>query len=736
VTIVNLWAVIPLFSFVLSVMLFALGIVRKGFAAFAVFLSSAVWSFSTFMLELNSSVSNSYLIFWNGLVITSFIWVVVTYYNYLNNYLAAHDIKAHEGQKRGRRWVFFGYILVLAFLVLSLKGYYSHDAYFARGFLYHNIRPIGIVSACVVILYLTLAIVKLVNRYRGTVDPIDRNKMAYLIIGWVIFLVISWVVPLIPSLSSFPVGPLGSIANALIISYAISRYSLLDIKFVLRRGLAFALALIPLAVLLSVGFIFDLRFYSGLPSYVVPLQITALVILLVIIGLSLRRPVQIMVDRVFYGETYIHRQTLLSFTRKMGNILNLNQLSTEILQTISKAIRTSRALLLFEDPNSEFFTVGSVYPESKEKTYTEFSMSYDSPLVRWLEKESSVLTLNQINSQLQFKALWESEREQLYDSHLELFCPLKSHGKLVGILGLSSKSSNHPFTQEDIEFVMSVARQASAVVHNALLFDELQQKNEKLTGVIVENTRLFDELQQKNQKLIELDKRKSVFLSMVSHELRTPLTPIKNCLQNMLDEITGPINESQRYRLRIALKRVDEESSLIANLLDLVRIQEDEVTLKLEYMNLSEIVRSAVQVFEDDAIKKHVNLEVNLPTEDIMTRLDREKIGQVLTNLLGNAIKFTDAGTVVVSAVTRKEWVEVKVADTGIGIDPSQHESIFERFYQVDGSSTRNIGGSGIGLYIVKYYVVMHGGKVTVESKLGEGSTFIFTLPKKEASDD
>ena len=183
------------------------------------------------------------------------------------------------------------------------------------------------------------------------------------------------------------------------------------------------------------------KYYPHMPFYSILLIAIGLTILLALISIPLRRPIQELVDRFFYRETYDHRQTLLSFTSKMGNILNLDQLTSEMLQALSKAIRISRAVLLFEDPGSSIFTVRSIYPETNDKAESGFSLSFDSPVVMWLQKESQVLTLKQIETAPQFKALWETEKVSLYNSHLELFCPLKSHGKLVGILGLSKKHS-------------------------------------------------------------------------------------------------------------------------------------------------------------------------------------------------------------------------------------------------------------------------------------------------------
>ena len=462
----NLWATMPLASCITFAVLFVLVLqqaksrVDKIFTLFL--FASAVWSLFAFLLEFNLSASAQYLIFWNGLVITAIPWVVVTYY---------HFIRAYDNKPTGV-WVVIGYALVLAFLVLNIRGYVVQNVYFINGFLHHNVKPWDYVVASMIIPYLAATIFILYRRYRRSDDAIDRNKTAYLMTGWLILLVISYITPFTPALSGLPIDHIGNLVNGLIIAYTISRYSLLDIRLVVRKGLGFALAIIPIAALYFGGLYLMFKFYPQMPFYNVLLIALLLTVLLALISLPLRRPVQELVDRIFYRETYDHRQTLLSFTSKMGNILNLDQLTTEMLQTLSKAIRISHAVLLFEDPGSSLFTVRFVYPENKDKSANDFNLSFDSPVVIWLQKESQVLTMKQIETMPQFKALWEVERESLHNSHLELLCPLKSHGKLVGILGLSKKSSSQIFSQGDIELVMSVANQAGVIVENAQLYSQ------------------------------------------------------------------------------------------------------------------------------------------------------------------------------------------------------------------------------------------------------------------------
>jgi diguanylate cyclase (GGDEF)-like protein len=460
---VTIWALIPIITCLAYIVLFcfSLSSIKKRInRVFCLYLAvAAIWSFSAFMLHLNAVPRLA--LFWNEATTVALVWTLITYY---------HFIKVYTG-KTGVLDLAVGYTGLFVLFVFCFTGYIVRYAYVQNGILYnslgYSIYIIGIASLTAI----GAGFYLLIKKYRGSTDPADRNKTMYLLFGWSILLLLSYS-NLIPAIKGFPLDHIGSLINVFIIAYAVSKYQLLDIRFVVRRGLGFTLAIIPIAALYIAGLLITFKYYPSLPAYTILLIAVLLTILLAIISFSLRRPIQELVDRLFYRETYDHRQTLIGFTNKMGNILNLEQLTTEMLQTLSKAIRISQAILLFEDPGSSLFTVRCVYPETNDKLSNIFSLSFDSPVVMWLQKESQILTMKQIDTAPQFKALWESEKESLHNSQMELFCPLKSHGKLVGILGLSKKHTNQIFLQEDIDLVMSVANQAGVIVENAQLYSQ------------------------------------------------------------------------------------------------------------------------------------------------------------------------------------------------------------------------------------------------------------------------
>ncbi|MGA1839136.1 MAG: sensor histidine kinase [bacterium] len=241
-----------------------------------------------------------------------------------------------------------------------------------------------------------------------------------------------------------------------------------------------------------------------------------------------------------------------------------------------------------------------------------------------------------------------------------------------------------------------------------------------------------------NRELERLNELKSDFLSTVSHELKTPLTAIKGYVSLMKNSKIGPVNQQQYKCLVIADERVDHLNNLISDLLDLSKIEANQYAIKSKQDDLAQLIRNTVSSLSPIFKNKKLNLEVLIPQGLSPVYMDAPKINQVLTNLLSNAVKFTPSGgDIKVSLIqdvsqnggSGSGFVQVDISDTGIGLAPDQREKIFEKFYQVDHSPTREYDGTGLGLPIAKKIVELHGGKIWVKKRKGKGSTFSFTIP-------
>jgi len=228
----------------------------------------------------------------------------------------------------------------------------------------------------------------------------------------------------------------------------------------------------------------------------------------------------------------------------------------------------------------------------------------------------------------------------------------------------------------------------------------------------------------------EMATMKNEFVSTVSHELRTPLTSIKGYVDLIVDGEAGEINEVQREFLEIVQENSDRLVSLINDMLDISRIESGRIHLKVEPIEIPDLIMSTAETFKTMAEKSGVELVCEVADGLPRAAGDRDRVGQVLMNLVSNAIKYSPGGgRATIKARHDGEMIVVDVTDAGIGIKPEDQAQLFTKFYRVDSSLTRDIGGTGLGLSICKSIVELLGGSVWVESVLGEGSTFAFSLP-------
>jgi len=249
------------------------------------------------------------------------------------------------------------------------------------------------------------------------------------------------------------------------------------------------------------------------------------------------------------------------------------------------------------------------------------------------------------------------------------------------------------------------------------------------SAIALQNARLFRELEAKSNELEVASRHKSQFLANMSHELRTPLNAILGYSELIVDGIYGEVPE----RMREVLERVDASGrhllGLINDVLDLSKIEAGQLVLALADYSMKEVVETVIASLDALAIEKNLILAVELAPDLPTGRGDQRRLLQVLLNLVGNAIKFTEEGGVGVEVAVTGPAFEVSVRDSGPGISPADQERIFEEFQQADTSTTRPKGGTGLGLAIARRIVALHGGRLWVESALGEGATFRFSVP-------
>jgi len=288
-----------------------------------------------------------------------------------------------------------------------------------------------------------------------------------------------------------------------------------------------------------------------------------------------------------------------------------------------------------------------------------------------------------------------------------LAVPLFREDRLIGGLVVRRRAPGQ-FQKETVDLLQTFATQSALAIQNA---------------------RLFREIEAKGRELEIASKHKSDFLANMSHELRTPLNAILGYTELILDKIYGDVPEN----IQEVLERVEKNGrhllGLINDVLDLSKIEAGQLVLSLDDYSMKEVVHTVFTSVESLAAEKNLELKVSVAPEVAQGKGDHQRISQVFLNLVGNAIKFTEAGEVRVEATASDDTFVISVSDTGPGLSEADQQMIFEEFHQADGSSTRKKGGTGLGLSIARRIVEMHGGRIWVESTEGKGSTFWFTLP-------
>jgi len=308
----------------------------------------------------------------------------------------------------------------------------------------------------------------------------------------------------------------------------------------------------------------------------------------------------------------------------------------------------------------------------------------------------------------------EVDKRTGYQTRNILCVPMRSpRGQVIGVFQVLNKREGE-FTLLDEQLLFSLSSQAA---------------------VAVENARLYEEIQQAYTQLQALDRMKSDFLNAISHELRTPLSPILGYAEILLSGGMGSLPAGATRGIQAIADSGKRLLGLIESLLAFIRLDQGNVALSRESVEMNALAASTVEAFRSRAAERRLTLSADIPADLPPVLADPQELASALTHLMDNATKFTPAGgTVTVRARAAagpegQPGVEIAVQDTGIGIPPELHTQIFERFYQADSSLTRQYGGVGIGLAVVKQIVEAHGSRIAVESAAGQGATFRFVLP-------
>ncbi|MGE0277307.1 MAG: protein kinase [Nitrospiraceae bacterium] len=412
--------------------------------------------------------------------------------------------------------------------------------------------------------------------------------------------------------------------------------------------------------------------------------------------------------------------SLLQVCQSISGILEIKELLDRILEAATAVVGAERGyLLLDEDGHLELKIAKGLVPQEFDTQAFDFSRK----LVFEVERTKQPLWTTDAQIDPRFA---DNESIRQYGLRSILCVPLLRRETLLGIVYLDNRLVANLFTDRHLKLITAFAGQAAIAIENASSYRELQSLADTLEQKVAERTK---ELTAANDKLHELDVMRTQFVSVVSHELRTPLTGLKGYLENMLEGVTGPLGEKQIHYLGRMKYNVERLTRMVNDLLDLTRIDAGRIELERIALPISNVLFEVIETMQPVARPKNIGLIIEHDPRAGSINADRDKFHQIMINLIQNAIKFTPSGGQITVAAKPSGWhVEFCVSDTGCGIDPTEAGKIFTRFY-CGKSTASHERGAGLGLAITQGLVKLHGGDIWVNSMIGEGSRFYFTIP-------
>jgi signal transduction histidine kinase len=529
-----------------------------------------------------------------------------------------------------------------------------------------------------------------------------------------------------------------------LITFAGWRHDLPDLKrWVLLVARALSLAVLTAivyllalgAVALLAGVLPDVRLVTAAPFLGIALVLAAMVD----VGLGPR--LRAWLSRKIMGQNYGVRKALGAHSQEISLILDLERLADRTLDWLRMVLQIQRSafvlLTLREDNQVEL----RVLKASGVPCPPAYLFGTGSRFIAHFYRHGRPLTQYDLDMLTWFQSMPAGERQWLRDLMLDLYIPILVAGKPVALLALGPKPGGQPYEEDDLEALTILAGQTATALENARLMNDLRIVQDDIR-------RLGAELAETNHQLARLDQAKSDFIAIASHELRTPLTQIYG-----YSDVLAGLNREDLTDAGVVKEFVDGISrgarrlkQVVDAIVDVSLIETGSLKIEPEPVSITAVMKKVVEVMQPALKERHLSLTSdgleNLP----FVQADSSRLVQVFISLLSNAIKFTpDGGSIVISGCPDSSadgaGVEIRVADTGIGVDPDQQDLIFEKFYRAENPlfhSTSSVGfkgaGPGLGLAIAKGIVLAHGGRIWVESpgrdeKLCPGSTFHLVLP-------
>jgi len=644
-------------------------------------LSILVWSFGAVMIY----VDPQRILFWNRVMLSGLVAMPLTFFAFVRGFLRLER----------RPWLLpLGGVALVALWVCNALGYLTSYIHFIEnGLLAYQFGPAFPFFAANSALFLGLAAFSLIGAYRKTRDPIEKNRLRYAFLG-ISAVILGSSTNLIPALGAYPIDIAANIVNALLLAYAISRYQLLDITIVIRKGLLYT---IPAAVIGTIYFLIVylvVNLFRTITEYQILLLALVVAAVTAVVVQPLRDKAQYWLDKLFFREKYDSALMLQRLSHVVASILDPDALTSMVFDEITTTMHIGRAVFFFREEESGWFYLAA---QRGLKDDGDLRLRKDHPLVGWLSSHERALTRHDAEVLPQFQALWEQERQDLQRIEAELFIPLRAKGKLVGIFAVGPKLSEETYSPDDQITLATLANQTAIAIENARLYAAAQQE-------LAERKRAEE---QTKATLAE----KEMLLREVHHR-------VKNNLQAIIALISMQTEQIGDARITQSLQELQERAYTMALVYEQLYQSENlaQIPIQPYLQNLS------AHVFQAFGGGRAIKLSVEAApvSLDVETALP---CGLIVNELLTNALKYSFPGGSKDGAEVRVEFraeeatYTLVVSDNGVSLPPG-----------LDWRKAKTMG-----LRLVSFWATHQlGGKLEVDDR--QGTAFQITFgeqPKK-----
>jgi len=587
-------------------------------------------------------------------------------------------------------------------------------------------------------LFMACALVLTIRSLRGQISPLHRNRSTYWLLS--VILAVSGQALLLFRLAipanAIPANLLHMLAVG-VAAYAHLTYNLPDLRAASRRSISFVISGAITALAYAGGYLAIQAVARDNPTLPPAAAGAILAFFLLLLFNPLLNIIQRQINRLVNSSQYDARQMLSEYVMRISNILDINRLSATVNRLVSEAMGITRGALL----NVELVP-GETFWQEDSGAYTlhdsdkpglalpEGRLAAKNPVVAYLRSEHQPLTQFDIDLLPRFRTMDPDEREWLSRLNMDVYVPIYSKDHWIGLLVLGPKRSGDRYFPEDLALLQTMADQTAFALENARLYENLKQRN-------AENEQLNTELKTANIELSRLDRAKSDFIHIASHELRTPLTQVigyNDILGEMIraNDLQPEIGGQMVDSVRKAARRLEE---IVETMFDVSKLEAKTLDLALAPVSLSSIISVAIDIWAKGISERCQSISVrgvaNLP----VITADGKRLTQVFSHLIQNAIKSTpDGGQIRITGQmpavkdngdldSDENYIEIVVADTGIGIAGENLERVFEKFYRVGSVLLHSSGdikfkgaGPGLGLTIARGIVEAHNGRIWAES--------------------